>query len=440
MRLPIAALFATTALIPAAFAQNNSIVVADIPDGQICERLSTYVAENDTADTGMTPERAKAVVTGNDPKICRDAMTIAVGDTKNVEAEATARVQVAVPQPQVQVDQRAPQVSVDQPQPDVNVTPGRPVVTVNQAQPTVHVVTTPPTVTIDMPKPEILVEIPNPSVDVAMAEPRVSVSQPEPTVRVTQGEVKLELGDEKVVAPKTDEAAKVNVSQENATVRVSEAKAANINVAEVKPEVRFNAAEPRVEVEETGKANVKFNQSGDANVRFRQMSEEETRSAAARQGRPDEAQTASADATPAMTGNRPAADKPETASTPQDAEAKMAANTTAKDASASVDVKRQSVSVEELMNKSLIGASGDSIGDVENIVDRGGKTFVVIGVGGLLGIGEKQVAIPLEEITYRDDELFASSLTEEGVKQLAQYTPDSGRVLTSDQTVELVIQ
>lgn len=436
MKLSVAALVASTALIPAAFAQNNTVDITSIDDGKICQELVTFVDRNDTDATGVTADRAGTIAAGNDPRICREAYRLAAGeeisadaaaatDGAEIEAEATAGIKVAVPEPQVDVQQRAPQVAVEQPRPDVNVTPGRPIVTVNQAEPVVRVETTPPTVTIDMPKPQILVEIPDPTVDVAMAQPRVTVEQPQPVVNVTQGEVKLDIGNEQVAQDQGE--ARVNIEQENATVRVDAAEGSNIDVAEVQPEVRYNAAQPRVEMSEQGEPKIQFNQSGDADVRFRQMSADETRAAAS------ERQTAEA-------GNeemRAAAASQDDAA---EGETRMNVSAAANNAPADQVRNGQTFLVEDLMDLPLIGADGETIGDVENFVNRGGETYVVVGSGGLLGLGEKQVALPMSEVYFRDDRLYTNATSEAAVEEMDEIDPESYAPLGTDQDVEVVIQ
>jgi sporulation protein YlmC with PRC-barrel domain len=52
----------------------------------------------------------------------------------------------------------------------------------------------------------------------------------------------------------------------------------------------------------------------------------------------------------------------------------------------------------------VVNASGEKIGDVNDLLfDRSGKiSTVVIGVGGFLGMGEKNVAMGFESLTYTD--------------------------------------
>jgi sporulation protein YlmC with PRC-barrel domain len=52
----------------------------------------------------------------------------------------------------------------------------------------------------------------------------------------------------------------------------------------------------------------------------------------------------------------------------------------------------------------VVNASGEKIGDVNDLLfDKGGKIItVVVGVGGFLGLGEKSVGMRFESVTYTD--------------------------------------
>jgi sporulation protein YlmC with PRC-barrel domain len=56
----------------------------------------------------------------------------------------------------------------------------------------------------------------------------------------------------------------------------------------------------------------------------------------------------------------------------------------------------------KLIGTTVVGANNESIGDVNDvIVDRKGQAMaVVIGVGGFLGIGEKDVAVPFQQLDF----------------------------------------
>src|ERR671921_2414903 len=56
----------------------------------------------------------------------------------------------------------------------------------------------------------------------------------------------------------------------------------------------------------------------------------------------------------------------------------------------------------KLMGIDVYGADNQKIGDVDEVlVDRQGKIHgVVVGVGGFLGIGQKDVAIPFDQVQW----------------------------------------
>jgi sporulation protein YlmC with PRC-barrel domain len=62
--------------------------------------------------------------------------------------------------------------------------------------------------------------------------------------------------------------------------------------------------------------------------------------------------------------------------------------------------------VGNLIGKSVVNADNDSIGDVNDLVtDQNGKIIaIVVGAGGFLGIGEKDVAIRFEDVKLARDE------------------------------------
>jgi hypothetical protein len=60
----------------------------------------------------------------------------------------------------------------------------------------------------------------------------------------------------------------------------------------------------------------------------------------------------------------------------------------------------------DLIGRPAVDAANETIGDVNDLVtDGSGKTIAaVVGVGGFLGIGEKDVAIPFEDLRFSRDQ------------------------------------
>lgn len=59
------------------------------------------------------------------------------------------------------------------------------------------------------------------------------------------------------------------------------------------------------------------------------------------------------------------------------------------------------ISANDYIGKGVYNAENKSIGDVNDLIfeEKGGIVAAVIGVGGFLGIGEKDVAVPMDKIT-----------------------------------------
>jgi sporulation protein YlmC with PRC-barrel domain len=82
----------------------------------------------------------------------------------------------------------------------------------------------------------------------------------------------------------------------------------------------------------------------------------------------------------------------------------------------------------ELMGIDVYGADNQKIGDIDEVlVDRQGRIHgLVVGVGGFLGIGQKDVAIPFDQVQWMSNqEVQASSGTNQGGANTAGSTVPS---------------
>lgn len=74
----------------------------------------------------------------------------------------------------------------------------------------------------------------------------------------------------------------------------------------------------------------------------------------------------------------------------------------------------QQVSANDYIGKAIYTSSDESIGNVTDLIiqENGGIDAVVVGVGGFLGIGAKNVALPIDKVTVtRDAEAGTVRLT-----------------------------
>jgi hypothetical protein len=80
--------------------------------------------------------------------------------------------------------------------------------------------------------------------------------------------------------------------------------------------------------------------------------------------------------------------------------------------------------MEKLIGQSIKNAQGDTVGDVEAVhVDSSGKiTNVIVGVGGFLGVGEREVALSWKDLTVSDEgREVRTNMTKDALKALPEY-------------------
>lgn len=77
-----------------------------------------------------------------------------------------------------------------------------------------------------------------------------------------------------------------------------------------------------------------------------------------------------------------------------------------------------------LLHMNVINAHGDTLGDVEHVLTQASdkKSYVVIGHGGFLGLGEKQVALPLDSMFVRDGKLVMRGMSDDQIKAMPSWT------------------
>jgi sporulation protein YlmC with PRC-barrel domain len=82
------------------------------------------------------------------------------------------------------------------------------------------------------------------------------------------------------------------------------------------------------------------------------------------------------------------------------------------------------VPADDLIGRTVIGADGESLGEVNNILlsPSGEIERVVVGSGGVLGIGEREVAIPWSETEASpNDEQVRVTMTKKDFEGAPEY-------------------
>ena len=272
----------------------------------------------------------------------------------------------------------AAQVTVQPATPNVTVQQPQPNVTVNQPQPEITVHQPAPTVTVDIPQPQITIRMPKPQVDVAMGQPQVQVSQARPDVRVEQA------GQPNVNVQR-------GAAQPNVTVQDAQ-QAPKINYTSEQAKVTVNQArgEPSIKIER------------------------------------DDANRQAADAA----SSRPAIGS---------ASSNLAANTANRqDIPTAGPV--QALSAARILNMNVVNARGDVLGDVEHVLQNSDrKAYVVVGHGGFLGMGEKQVMLPVADMVVRDNRLMLQGMTDEQIRAMPAWNriATGYNELSSEQAVQV---
>ena len=82
----------------------------------------------------------------------------------------------------------------------------------------------------------------------------------------------------------------------------------------------------------------------------------------------------------------------------------------------------------DLLGKTVVNDKNDKIGKVEDLIISPSKgdnipaaSFAIIGVGGFLGIGKRDVAIPAEQLKIHNKQLTLPGATKDAVKALPPF-------------------
>lgn len=75
---------------------------------------------------------------------------------------------------------------------------------------------------------------------------------------------------------------------------------------------------------------------------------------------------------------------------------------------------------DDIMGKSVFNENDEKIGDVDDIVisSDGQTMYLLIGAGGFLGMGSKNVAVPFDRFERRDERILLSGYSKEQLKAL----------------------
>ena len=77
---------------------------------------------------------------------------------------------------------------------------------------------------------------------------------------------------------------------------------------------------------------------------------------------------------------------------------------------------------DDIIGKSVFNENDEKVGDIKDVViSSDGRTmYLLIGAGGFLGMGEKNVAVPFDRFERRDNRVLLSGYTKEQLKALPE--------------------
>ncbi|RYB97050.1 PRC-barrel domain-containing protein [Ciceribacter ferrooxidans] len=100
------------------------------------------------------------------------------------------------------------------------------------------------------------------------------------------------------------------------------------------------------------------------------------------------------------------------------------------------------VSANEFIGQPIYNAENENIGDINDLIieEKGGIVAAVVGVGGFLGIGEKDVAVPMDKITITheadsNDVKLTTMETAEALKAAPEFQSLDDQKSANDSTM-----
>jgi sporulation protein YlmC with PRC-barrel domain len=90
---------------------------------------------------------------------------------------------------------------------------------------------------------------------------------------------------------------------------------------------------------------------------------------------------------------------------------------------------------DQLIGADIVNASGDSVGEIEDlVVDTNNQVSkAIVGVGGFLGMGTKNVAVDLADLSQGPDKKdFVTNMTKDELKTLPEFKKESGSWVRND--------
>ncbi|CAM4004407.1 PRC-barrel domain-containing protein [Palleronia rufa] len=351
------------------------------------------------------------------------------------EATIEGQAEVTVPEPNVDVSVPAPDVTVTQQQPNVTVSQQPTDLQVDQEKPKITVEIPDIRVTVQIPAPQFYLLKQDPNVQVSTQDPQVQVEQGDPSVDVTQADpqVNLELGQDATASGTQDtgtqDSGDGSAQSVDGNVQASSGGDANVDITTADgqpqvsmegggdPTVSYQSPEPEVTVMMAEKPTINIEQTGEATITLETQEERDARLAQNESGGQSADQSQQ--------------------SSDQSAQSSSGGSTDTAEPSPAASGGGSSMTVGDLLGMDVVTSNGENLGAPEAFVEINGEPNMVLSSGGFLGLGAKQVPVPISRVSVNGEQLVVDSLTESEIEAADDFEYDSNLELADDQQISI---
>ncbi len=74
-----------------------------------------------------------------------------------------------------------------------------------------------------------------------------------------------------------------------------------------------------------------------------------------------------------------------------------------------------------MVGETVYSAKDENVGEIQDVAVKSDEIYAIIGVGGFLGIGEHDVAVPFDEITLKGNRIKLKTLSESQLDNKPEY-------------------
>lgn len=190
----------------------------------------------------------------------------------------------------------------------------------------------------------------------------------------------------------------------------------------------YEAAQPRVQVEQAGEPKVEFRQSGQAQVKVEQMQGQQA------QGEQQQAtsQQKTSSQQQASTDDQPTGSTSRAGFTAQDRERIGVIDANQQ------KLKPADVKASQLINKPVVNQKGETLGTIKAIRREGNADFAVIDHGGALSLSQREIMVPAQRMSVDGQgRIMLLGLTEQDFTALPKMQADAGQEIKANQTVRI---